>query len=87
MTVAETTVWDTRSFLDRASTSRETALVILNTPLPPQPLFARLWDTGTSASLDRVVYPIVADRADRCPLRRCLSSSAVLCRWRSEPPV
>ncbi|GAA5842980.1 hypothetical protein JCM3766R1_001650 [Sporobolomyces carnicolor] len=46
MTVAETTVWDTRSFLDRASTSRETALVILNTPLPPQPLFARLWDTA-----------------------------------------
>ncbi|GAA5905192.1 thiamine diphosphokinase [Sporobolomyces salmoneus] len=43
---SEPTVWDTRSFLTSSSGHRETALIILNTPLPPQPLFERIWKTA-----------------------------------------
>ncbi|GAA6018118.1 hypothetical protein JCM11491_003324 [Sporobolomyces phaffii] len=38
-------VWDTSSFL-RGSGARDTALIILNTPLPPQSLFRTLWQTA-----------------------------------------
>lgn len=41
-------LWDTSSFLDSSAHGRDTALVILNTPLPPQSLFRRIWKTGKS---------------------------------------
>jgi len=40
-------LWDTSSFLERSDQARQTALIILNTPLPPQPLFRKIWQTGT----------------------------------------
>ncbi|GAA5876016.1 hypothetical protein JCM16303_006993 [Sporobolomyces ruberrimus] len=39
-------LWDTSSFLDCTAHGRDTALVILNTPLPPQSLFRRIWKTA-----------------------------------------
>ncbi|GAA5922463.1 thiamine diphosphokinase [Sporobolomyces koalae] len=41
-----TQLWDTASFLTRSETEPSTALVILNTPLPPQSLFRRMWKTA-----------------------------------------
>ncbi|GAA5946994.1 hypothetical protein JCM3765_002108 [Sporobolomyces pararoseus] len=38
--------WDTSTFLGSSTTSKETALIILNTPLPPQSLFKRIWKTA-----------------------------------------
>lgn len=48
------TVWDTLSVLSSSSRTARTAaaprnaLIILNSPLPPQPLFRRLWAAGAS---------------------------------------
>ncbi|GAA5969199.1 hypothetical protein JCM11641_007506 [Rhodosporidiobolus odoratus] len=42
--------WDTRSLLTRPGPSdaaQSNALIILNTPLPPQPLFRQLWAAAT----------------------------------------
>jgi len=48
-----TQTWDTSTFLTNSSSERETALIILNTPLPPQSLFKRIWQTG---ELDSLLY-------------------------------
>ncbi|GAA6053352.1 hypothetical protein JCM3770_004126 [Rhodotorula araucariae] len=50
MVEASTTLWDTHSFLSSAapsSASPPNALIILNSPLPPQPLFRRIWDAAS----------------------------------------
>ncbi|GAA6006574.1 hypothetical protein JCM10207_004979 [Rhodosporidiobolus poonsookiae] len=60
------TLWDTHSLLlpHSASTAELNALVILNSPLPPQPLFRKLWaaasvrycaDGGANRLFDRFV--------------------------------
>ncbi|BGP21597.1 thiamine pyrophosphokinase [Rhodotorula toruloides] len=53
--MTSTTLWDTHSLLasshDSADSTdaspRRNALIILNSPLPPQPLFRRLWDAAS----------------------------------------
>lgn len=40
-------LWDTRTLLASDADSRtENALIVLNSPLPPQPLFRALWQNG-----------------------------------------
>ncbi|GAA5847829.1 hypothetical protein JCM5353_000215 [Sporobolomyces roseus] len=41
-----TQLWDTSNFLVHSDQARQTALIILNTPLPPQPLFRKIWQTA-----------------------------------------
>ncbi|GAA5873236.1 hypothetical protein JCM3774_000090 [Rhodotorula dairenensis] len=43
-------LWDTRALVeanDLSPSAPRTALILLNSPLPPQPLFAKLWETAT----------------------------------------
>lgn len=44
-----TYTWDTRALVEPNETSSapRTALILLNSPLPPRPLFAKLWKTAT----------------------------------------
>ncbi|KWU46815.1 putative KEX1 protein [Rhodotorula sp. JG-1b] len=44
-----TYTWDTRALVERneSASAPRTALILLNSPLPPQPLFAKLWKTAT----------------------------------------
>ncbi|GAA5960105.1 hypothetical protein JCM8115_004535 [Rhodotorula mucilaginosa] len=41
--------WDTRALVEpnESASAPRTALILLNSPLPPQPLFAKLWKTAT----------------------------------------
>ncbi|GAA5980954.1 hypothetical protein JCM10908_003929 [Rhodotorula pacifica] len=44
-----TKTWDTRALVEpgESASSPRTALIVLNSPLPPQPLFRKLWQTAS----------------------------------------
>lgn len=76
------TLWDTRSFLSPPSSpsSPPNALIILNTPLPPQHLFRRLWASGPlpSSFLPPSFAPRPADPSDKraASVRLCADGGA-----------